>query len=97
MVSNPTLQYGEYETPEPTGKVYIIMRSIVTGKPHTYIKEYKTKEGWIELNPNTDLSTCWAFSKQGAKKIIETLKSKTYKNNYDKKLIEFETIEEYSY
>ena len=36
MVPNPALQYGECETPEITGKVYIIMESITTGKPHLW-------------------------------------------------------------
>lgn len=31
MVPNPALQYGECETPEITGKVYIIMESITRG------------------------------------------------------------------
>lgn len=97
MVPNPTLQYGEYETPEITGKVYITMESITTGKPHLYVKQHKTDDRWLEITPDTDFSTCWAFSKQGAKKIIERFKSKTYKVNYDKGLLKFGTIDEYSH
>lgn len=97
MLPNPTLQYGEHDIPTSTGKVYIIMRSNVTGKLHLFAKQYKTADGWLELTPYADISTCWAFSKQGAKKAIERLKTKTYKVNYDKGLIEFETIDEFSY
>ncbi len=83
------------EKPEPTGKVYIVMKSIITKK--TYVKQYKTLDGWLELTPFTDISGCWAFSKQGAKKIIERFKTKTYKANYDKGLVDFDIMDEYSY
>ena len=105
MVPNPTLPYGGYdvpemyEHPEPTGKVFIVMKSNITGKSHTYIKQHKTDDKWLEYYDfeDFDFDRCWAFSKQGAKKIIERLKTRTYKDNYDKGLIEFETWEEYSY
>lgn len=99
MVPNPTLQYGEYDSPEPTGRVYITMKSMVTGKPRIYIKQHKTDNMWLELTDDSrnTFDKCWAFSKQGAKKIIEYLKTKTYKTNFDKGLLEFGLLDEYSY
>jgi hypothetical protein len=64
-----------YDAPEPTGRVYITMESKVTGKTHLYVKAHKTDDQWIELDPTMDqadvFDRCWAFSKAGAKKIIE--------------------------
>ena len=102
MVENPTLPYSGYdvpenfEHPEPSGRVYIIMKSMVTGELHTYIKQHKTDDVWAELTPFTEIETCWAFSKQGAKRIIDRLKTKTYKTNYDKGLVKFETMDKYT-
>lgn len=94
-----TFDAGEYDgEPTPTGRVYIVKISKVTGIPHTYVKQHKTDDIWVDIedfyrNP----ASCWAFSKQGAKKIIERYKTKTYKTNYDKGLITFDTMDEYSY
>lgn len=86
---------GEYEKPTATGKVYITMKSNVCAKPRLYVKRYKCSDGWLLVtDENSDMSNCWAFSKQSAKKIIENLK-KEYKINYEKDLIEFGTIEQY--
>ncbi len=91
MASNVTFKH------EYTGKVYIIMHSTVTGTKRTYIKTHKTDDQWLEITKDTKVfngTSCWAFSKQGAKKVIERLKTRTYKTNYDKGLIEFETWDE---
>ncbi len=97
MVPNPTLQYGEYDNPEPTGRVHITMKSMVTGKSHIYIKQ--TDDMWLELagDSRDTFDKCLAFTKQEAKKIIERLKTKTYKTNFDKGLLEFGLLDEYSY
>lgn len=87
------------DNPEPTGRVYITMKSIVTGTPHLYIKQHKSDDRWLELTNDNGpevFDRCWAFSRPGAKKIIERLKTKTYKANFDKGLLEFGMLDEYS-
>lgn len=90
---------GEYDgIPTPTGRVYILMHSNVTGKPHIFVKRHKTDLQWVDIDKfHENPSGCWAFSRQGAKKIIERYQTKTYKINYDKGLVSFEMIDEYSY
>ncbi len=82
MVPNPTLcssvsneDYRDAK-PEPTGRVYITMESNVTGKTHLFVKQYKTTEGWLCIDIYEDLSSCHAFSKQGAKNIIKRLQER---------------------
>lgn len=90
---------GEYDgDPIPTGRVYILMHSSVTSTPHTFVKQNKTDEQWIDIDKfHENPDSCWAFSRQGAKKIIERYQTKTYKTNYDKGLVTFEMLDEYSY
>lgn len=99
MVPNPTLQYGEYEDPEPTGKVYIYMEKTTAEGTVLFIKKYQRKDGWMVLCPEegSDISECWAFSKQGAKRIIERLKAKSAEAESGECLVKYGTIEEYDY
>ncbi len=74
------------------------LHSNVTGVPHTFVKQHKTDDQWIDIDKFYETpDSCWAFSKQGTKKIIERYQTKTYKDNYDKGLVTFEILDEYSY
>ena len=106
MVPNPTIcsctSNEDYRDarPEPTGRVYITMESNVTGKTHLFVKQYKTTGGWLHINNDDiheNLSSCHAFSKQGAKNIIKRLQEQDYKVNYEKGLVKFGTLPEYEY
>ncbi len=94
-----TYDSGEYDgEPTPTGRVYSLMHSNVTSVPHTFVKQHKTDDQWIDIDKfHESPDSCWAFSKQGAMKIIERYQAKTYKDNYDKGLVTFEMLDEYSY
>ncbi len=94
-----TYDNGEYnEKPTPTGRVYILMHSNVTGVLHTYVKQHKTDDQWMDIEKfQNNLDSCWSFTRQGAKKIIERYQTKTYKINYDKGLVTFEMLDEYNY
>lgn len=79
---------------EPTGRVYIVMKSMVTGNGLLRVKRCKTLDEWIPFDDEKDLDKCWAFSKEGAERIIKRYKTDTYKINYDKGLLEFGMIDE---
>lgn len=83
--------------PGLTGKVYITMESTVTGKRHLSALKNKTGSAWVSLDVpdiSVPLSGCWAFSRSGAKRIIERLQAKDYRLNYEKGLLKFGTIEQ---
>lgn len=81
----------------PTGRVYIIMEVKRNTDPTVYAKKNKCVGGWVcimDADGRDKLSECWAFSKQGAKKIIERYKTKEYKYNYENGYVDFYTIDE---
>lgn len=82
--------YLENEKPFMTGKFLIKMTSNVGAKPRVQYRKYKCSDGWTQ-NPNE----CWGFTKQGALKKIEALK-REYHINYEKGLISFDIVEQYS-
>lgn len=88
----------DIERPSLTGRFYIIKEVIEHNDVVPFVRHSKNREEWLPLEDcDTDINDCWAFTKSGARKAIERYKNKTYKEQYDKGLVKFRLLEQWSY
>ena len=79
--------YGEPIKYIKNDKFFIQMIDKSFGEEIIKYKKYKCIDGWSK-----NCKECWQFSKQGAKKIINRLKEREYKNKVLKGLIDFQMV-----
>ena len=83
----------------PTGKVHVTMTRFTSEGKFLFVKKHKAGDAWADMADwHEDISSCHAFSKQAAKKLIKHLeKMPRYREDVEAGLLEFGTWPEYAY